>query len=153
MRYLWLIAVNGVAWEYPRCGLQEDAKMTLGTGHINEIEFSPDGNLLAVAGSMGGLCDTTTLRETSLLARNSRPISSIAFSPDGRTLAVGNRRGIHVWNVNTGEKLGVLSELAMSGAWCSTRRAARLPAGKGQCQFGIPEPANNFTISTFVSGQ
>ena len=29
-------------------------------------------------------------------------------SPDGRTIAGGSRRGVHLWDVNSGEKLGTL---------------------------------------------
>ena len=106
---LAVLSLNGCAQEYTRWGLPEGAKMRLGKGRITDIEFSPNGNLLAAASLLGiWLYDTATLRETSFLTVNSGWVTSIAFSPDGGTLAGGNRRGIHLWDVNSGKKLGTL---------------------------------------------
>ena len=67
--------------------LPEGAKARLGKGRINEITYSPDGSLLAVAGSIGiWLYDAETSEELSLLA--GRAVVSISFSPDGTTLRV-----------------------------------------------------------------
>ena len=123
---LAVLSLNGCAQEYTRWGLPEGAKMRLGKGRITDIEFSPNGNLLAAASLLGiWLYDTATLRETSFLTVNSGWVTSIAFSldggtlagykstvnslsfsPDGRALASGNRdRTVRVWDARTGEQL------------------------------------------------
>ena len=78
---LAVLSVNGVAQEYTRWGLPEGAKIRLGKGRITEIEFSPDGNLLAAASTIGiWLYDTETLQEVSLLTVSWGNVASIAFT-------------------------------------------------------------------------
>jgi len=60
----------------------------LGKGTISDIAYSPDGSLLAVAGSVGiWLYDASNLSEVGLLQGHTSSVSSVAFSPDGKTLA------------------------------------------------------------------
>ena len=74
--------------------LPEDAKARLGKGSIKEIQYSPDGKLLAVASGIGvWLYDVTTHREVALLNEHTSRVDSLAFSPDGRTFASGNADG------------------------------------------------------------
>ena len=71
--------------------LPEGAKARLGKGKIHEIQYSPDGTRLAVAGPIGiWLYDTGTYQEIALLTGHTSWINSIAFSTDGRTLASGS---------------------------------------------------------------
>jgi WD40 repeat protein len=76
-------------------------------------EFSPDGTLLAIAYSDGGirLWDAATLElRTTLLG----PLSDVnwpVFSPDGRTLvSSGNDGVVRLWDVTLGEELTTLSQ-------------------------------------------
>ncbi|MDE0681965.1 MAG: hypothetical protein OXI63_03525 [Candidatus Poribacteria bacterium] len=74
--------------------LPEGAKARLGKGQINEITYSPDGSLLAVASSIGiWLYDAETYREVALLAGHTSSINSVSFSPDGTTIASGSDDG------------------------------------------------------------
>ena len=100
---------------YPQWELPNAAKMRLGKGDINAIEFSPDGTQLAVGTDIGvWLYDVKTGEEISLFAGI---CESIAFSPDGRFLVNGGgdyfsnlggsrwENGVEVWEVATGQKI------------------------------------------------
>ena len=74
--------------------LPEGALARLGKGQAEEIAFSPDGNLLAVAGSIGvWLYDVHTYQEISLPTGYMEDAICLAFSPDGNLLATGSKDG------------------------------------------------------------
>ena len=100
---------------YPQWELPNAAKMRLGKGAINAIQFSPDGTQLAVGTDIGvWLYDVKTGEEISLFAGI---CESIAFSPEGRFLVnsggdyfsnLGGSRwenGVELWEVATGQKM------------------------------------------------
>ena len=85
---------NNLTQESMQWNLPEDAKARLGKGSINEIQYSPDGKLLTVAGGIGvWLYDVTTHQEAALLTEHTSVVNSLAFSPDGRTFASGSSYG------------------------------------------------------------
>ena len=94
---------SSFAQDYSRWALPEGAKMRLGKGSINEMQYSPDGKLLAVASSIGvWIYDTETYQERALLTGHPSLVSSVCFSPDGRILASGSWDGtIRLWEVTT----------------------------------------------------
>ena len=78
--------------DYQTWHLPEGAIARLGKGRINEVAFSPDGSLLAVASRFGiWLYDAATSRELALLLGHTSGVWSVSFSPDGSTLASGSR--------------------------------------------------------------
>ncbi len=100
---------------YPQWELPNAAKMRLGKGDINAIQFSPDGTQLAVGTDIGlWLYDVKTGKEISLFTGI---CESIAFSPDGRFLVnsggdyfsnLGGSRWekkVELWDVATGQKV------------------------------------------------
>ena len=87
--------------------LPEGAVGRIGKGTINDIKYSPDKSLLAVAGSIGiWLYDANTGMELALLTGHTAPVTSIAFSPHGALLASGSYdKTIRLWNPHTHEQL------------------------------------------------
>ena len=91
-----LFLSTGIAQqEYTRWSLPDGAIARLGKGSINEIEYSPNGKLIAVA-TMAGiwLYDAETTHELALMGGTTE-VNTIAFSPDGKTLASGTNGGFH----------------------------------------------------------
>ena len=100
-----LFSVYTYAQDYTQLGLPDGAKARLGKGSVSDIQYSPDGTLLAVGGSLGiWLYDTHTGAEVGLLAGDTAGIISVSFSPDGSTLASGSwGKVVRLWDVSTGE--------------------------------------------------
>lgn len=95
-------------WELPKA-----AKMRLGKGGINAMQFSPDGTQLAVGNDIGiWLYDVKTGKEIALFPGI---CESLAFSPDGRFLANGGfgklwSQELHLWEITTRRKISSTSE-------------------------------------------
>ena len=105
------LAQNQGEWHFT-----EGAKMRLGKGRINDIQFSPDGRRFAVASSIGiWMYDAHTGEELSLIAvlpGEGRDVTTAAFSPDGKTLASGEEGGIgRLWDVTTGKPIATFKEV------------------------------------------
>ena len=76
------------------------------SGDVQAVAFSPDGKLLATAGSDHTikLWHTATGKELHTLLGHSQPISTLAFSHDGKTLASGGYDArVMLWDVATGK--------------------------------------------------
>ncbi len=89
--------------DYTLWGLPEGAIRRLGKGTFTDMQFSPDGDSLAIASTTGiWLYDIKTGEETALLTENSALIGFIAFSPDGTKLAsAGGDRKCRIWDIKS----------------------------------------------------
>lgn len=91
------------AQEYTEWELPEYAIARLGKGRINDMQYSPDGTILAVATTVGiWIYDTETYQERSLLAKNDKGVEEISFDAKGTTITSRERHGsITLWDVTT----------------------------------------------------
>ena len=126
---LSICSLPTVAQDYTQFSLPEGAITQLGKGTLGEVQFSPNGSLLAVSSSIGvWLYDLQTGRELDLLVRTDSVYPfPFAYSPDGKTIATGSRdktwkttgpRGssispirdftVQVWDVATGAEKATL---------------------------------------------
>ncbi len=73
---------------------------------VKDLEFSPDGTVLAVATPIGiWLYDTLSYETIALLTGDKYGISSISFSPDGKTLAGGGSdKIVYLWDFRTSKR-------------------------------------------------
>ena len=104
-----LILPDVFAEDYATWSLPDGTIARLGKGEITgNIAFSPDGNRLAVASSIGiWIYDVrpNKEKELNLLTGHTRQVTAVAFSPDGNTLASGSKdETIRLWDVLTGEQ-------------------------------------------------
>ena len=116
--------------DYTQWALPEKAKARLGKGSIRAMQFSPDGNHLAVGSDIGvWLYVAETGKEISLLPGR---CESLAISPDGRFLANGGgdpsssaggtryETGLQLWEITTGQEVALHDALpAASVFWFS----------------------------------
>jgi len=83
-----------------------------GNGSISEINYSTDGQLLAVCGS-GGIFfyDASTLTQVENLSDDFGAIYTIAFSPDGKLLASGGSDSIiRLWDMATKQQIATFTK-------------------------------------------
>ncbi len=108
-----LFSVSGFAQDYMKWGLPENAILRLGKGSIRDLKHSPNGDLIAVATSIGvWIYDADSGKEIRLLRKHIYPVNSLAFSPNGKLLASGSD-DIHLWEPHTGQHLFTLKESAV----------------------------------------
>lgn len=116
--YIILLLIIGLLpnWSLAQDHFSEGAKMRLGKGRINDIQFSPTGSRFAVATSIGiYMYDAYTGAELALLTvlpGEGREVTTVTFSPDGKTLASGEAGGAgRLWDVTTGKPIVTLKEV------------------------------------------
>ena len=108
-QHTWATATPNTGDDYRKWQLPGGAMIRRGKGHLAEREtpfaYSPDGETLAVASSIGiWLYDAATARPVALLPTAFK-VGSVSFSPDGMALASGEERTVKLWDVATGDHL------------------------------------------------
>ncbi len=101
--------------------LPEGAIRRIGKGSINKITYSPDGQKLAVASSIGiWIYDAHTTEALQLLTKPTgmTRVLSVSFSPDGNTIASANYGNtVEMWDAHTGYLLNTLTDYT-NLTWC-----------------------------------
>lgn len=84
--------LNIYAQDYTQWELPDGAIARLGKGRINDMEYSPDGTILAVATTIGiWIYDTETYQERKLFTRSNQEMEKVNFNADG-TVLIGMER-------------------------------------------------------------
>jgi WD40 repeat protein len=112
---------------------------------INDVEFSPDGSLLATGSHVGtiGLWDPRTGRRVRLLSERAQNVKDLAFSPDGTLLAGAYGDGVsRVWTVADGELLYLLP-----GHTGAVDAVAWSPDGRVLADASVDETARLYAIT------
>jgi WD40 repeat protein len=85
----------------------------IGRGTVQALAWSPDGETLALASSIGvWLYASDDLNaEPRLLGGNRAILNNLAFSPDGKLVAAGSEDGtIYLWDFESGQQCGFLQD-------------------------------------------
>ena len=133
------------------------------TGRRTNIEYSPDGSLVATGRSIYGtnlgegravLWDAASGRRVRMFGP-SHPgddVQGLAFSPDGQMLAILSGRGrLEVWDVDTADKLVSRPAHPGSGsdlAFLPDGRTLVTVGGDGGAVWKVPSGAKLFSLST-----
>lgn len=106
-----LFSLSGFAQDYMKWELPEHATLRLGKGQIYDLKHSPNGDLIAVASSIGvWIYDAHSGKEIRLLQKQTYEVSSLAFSPNGKMLASCGTYQIDLWEPHTGRHLSTLED-------------------------------------------
>ena len=107
---------NNLTQDAMQWNLPENAIARIGKGKINEIQYSPDGTILAVATNIGiWFYDTRTHQEIALLTDHEGEVTNIIFSPEGSFFASGSEDGtIMLWNRSSGKQTILTIPLGLS---------------------------------------
>lgn len=93
---------NVFAQEETRWYLPEGATARYGKGWVNDIEFSPDANLISVATTIGvWTYDVHTGNAVNLFTGDMSGANAISYASNGSILAAAHwDRKVHLWDVN-----------------------------------------------------
>ncbi|GII30098.1 WD40 repeat domain-containing serine/threonine protein kinase [Planotetraspora mira] len=84
-----------------------------GDPSVTQMDFSPDGSLLACGNGTGDIrmWNVATRRSIADFEGHDDAVRSVAFSPDGKTLASGSMDlTVRLWDVATGRTTAVLTD-------------------------------------------
>lgn len=89
-----------------------EAYARFGSGILNEVAISPDGNSYAIASSVGVASYDFETHTIQHVISSGQWVQSVAYSPDGTKLATGTswkENGVQIWDAVTGENIVTLA--------------------------------------------
>ncbi|MCA9211806.1 MAG: protein kinase [Planctomycetales bacterium] len=102
--------------------LADDGQTPMRQNECNCIKFSPDGNMLAMAGGSPNepgeiiIRDASNGRDLTRIIGHNDLITDIAFSPNGRLIGSASRDGtIKIWDLSTPAPVSTVKALANNG--------------------------------------
>ncbi|MCK6623712.1 MAG: hypothetical protein DPW09_02125 [Anaerolineae bacterium] len=122
-----------------------------GRGAVEIIAWSPDGRVMAVAGTLGiYLYQAETLQDLRLLPTD-RPVKLVSFSPDGDQLITGDIDGqIQMWRTDSGQRLYTLAGANIELTQVAFSPDGRLAMGQWwQQQLQVWEAQTGQIVHTF----
>lgn len=79
---------------------------TIGTGKIESLAYSPDGNEIAIGTTLGvELINANSFQQKDFIPIRSGKSQSIAYSPDGQQIVVAAGEQVWIWNRRTDETI------------------------------------------------
>ncbi len=133
-------------------GTQMKLLNVIGTGTAQDIEFSPDGQRLAIATGRGVfLYDGETFEQNGFLDVKDY-VSAIAFSPDGNVLAVAVDGKVSLWNALSGLQMRSLDGGMVWVSKLAYGRGGYVAAIGGACR-GCSSPVNVMILWNTETGQ
>lgn len=127
---------------------------------VEDLEFSPNNNILAGGLTLGGVVLYNLNNSQELGQLNKGYNSRLSFSPDGNTIATANREGVvWIWDTNNREQLATLepenTDFAMALEYSSDGEYIALGNMAGEiCYWQVEneELVHNFEVGTYVQG-
>ena len=92
--------------------LPDGVKMRIGRGGVYSVDYSPNGERIAVAGTIGvWIYDARYGKEIALLRGHTNAVNSADYSPDGKKIVSSSWDGsVRMWDTDTGELLNTLRQ-------------------------------------------
>jgi WD40 repeat protein len=118
---------------------------------VQDIAFSPDGRLLAVAASnQVQLWDVARGLELGALPGQERPVLKLAFSPDGqRLLTAAADQTVRLWDLASGEQATQVATAGVPSGIGFSADGRRFAVGAGQ-QVTVFDASSGKALQTFT---